>query len=302
MVKLSVIVCTYNRSKLLGRCLDSLVNQTLPSGELEIIIVDNNSTDDTRRIAENYVHGHANIRVADESKQGLSHARNRGWHEANGAFVAYVDDDARVPRDWAERVVRAFEEIKPEPDAVGGKIAPYASGPIPKWYPVDIEILSRGGQKRFLTGGELQYGFFGSNMTFKKAVLSENRGFSSRYGMQGQTIGVAEETDFFRRLSESAPLLWYDPDIIVEHLISENNFNFGFSFRRCYKNGMALAEIEESRIFSWNYAKKVLALLLFFLVRMDKEVNVATIRGYLYVRLRLMGELLGYVLHPRRFR
>lgn len=277
------------------------MNQTIPPGDLEIIVVDNNSTDDTRRIAENYLDSHENIRIVNESKQGLSHARNRGWQEAKGAFVTYVDDDARVPRDWAERVVRAFEEVKPEPDAVGGKIVPYASGPIPRWYPVDIDILSRGGKRRFLTGDELRYGFFGSNMTFKKVVLSENQGFSSRYGMRGQAIGVAEETDFFRRLAKTSPLLWYDPDIIVEHLISENNFDFGFSFRRCYKNGIALAEIEESRVFSWNYAKKILALLLLFLVRMDKEVKVATIRGYLYVRLRLMGELLGYVLHPKRF-
>lgn len=271
---------------------------------MEIIIINNNSTDATHELAAQYIthHRHKQIRVVNEPKQGLSHARNRGWREARGNFVAYLDDDARVPRDWAERVVRAFAEVKPEPDAVGGKIVPYSTGPIPDWFPVDIEILSRGGQKRFLTGNEGKYGFFGSNMIFNRTVLSKHQGFSPRYGMQGKAVGVAEETDFFRRLAESAPVLWYDPEIVVEHLISENNFRFLFTFRRSYKNGMALAEIEGSRILSWNYAKKVLALLLPFLVRLDKEVKVTTLRGYLYVRLRLLGELIGYVFHTRRWR
>lgn len=302
VVKLSVIVCTFNRSHLLVSCLDSLVNQTLPVADLEIVLVNNNSTDDTHAIAERYSGGRGNIRVINELKQGLSHARNRGWQEAKGKYVAYIDDDAKTSNDWTERIVHAFEKIKPEPDVVGGKIIPFASGPVPEWYPVDVEILSWGEQKRFLTGTEIQYGFFGSNMIFKKAILEENSGFSAQYGMQGCAVGVAEETEFFRRLSKCSPVLWYDPDIIVEHLISENNFDFRFMFHRCYKNGKALAEIEKSKVISVNYFKKILALFLFFLVRLDKRVKAKGMRGYLYIRMRLMGELLGYVLNTKRFR
>ncbi|MFH1754161.1 MAG: glycosyltransferase family A protein, partial [Candidatus Latescibacterota bacterium] len=105
MVKLSVIVCTYNRSPLLVSCLDSLVNQTLPVTNFEIVLVNNNSTDDTQAIAERYAGGHGNIRVINELKQGLSHARNRGWQEAKGKYVAYIDDDAKTLSDWAGRVV-----------------------------------------------------------------------------------------------------------------------------------------------------------------------------------------------------
>ena len=120
--------------------------------------------------------------------------------------------------------------------------------------------------------------------------------------MHGNVIGVAEETEFFRRLSKHSPVLWYDPDIIVEHLISENSFDSKFMFRRCYKNGKALAEIENSRILSFDYARKVLGLFLFFLVRLDKKVRVPSIRGYIYIRLKLVAELLGYLLNTRRFR
>jgi len=265
-------------------------------------VVNNNSVDDTQAIVERYANSHGNIRVIIESKQGLSHARNRGWQEAKGEYVAYIDDDARAHSDWTSRIVQAFENIKPEPDAVGGKIIPFASGPVPEWYPVDVEILSRGEKKRFLTDTELLYGFFGSNMIFKKAILEKIQGFSVQYGMRGDTVGVAEETEFFRRLSKHSPVLWYDPDIVVEHLISDNNFNFRFIFRRCYKNGKALAEIEKSRIMSSNYLKKVMAIFLFFFVRLDYKVKVIGLRGYLYIRMRLLGELLGYILNTKRLK
>lgn len=302
MVKLSVIVCTHNRSHLFTSCLNSLVNQTLSVRDFEIVIVNNKSTDDTQAIAETYAGSHGNIRVINELKQGLSHARNRGWQEAKGKYVAYIDDDAKTPSDWASRAVYAFENIKPEPDVVGGKIIPFALGAVPEWYPVDVEILTCGDHKHFLTDTELQYGFFGSNMIFKKAILEENQGFSAQYGMQGCSVGVAEESEFFQRLSKYSPTLWYDPDIIVEHLISENNFDFRFIFRRCYQNGKALAEIEKSSMISINYVKKILALFLFFLVRLDKKVRYRGIRGYLFVKIRLIGELLGYVLNTKRFR
>ena len=236
-----------------------------------------------------------------EDKQGLSHARNRGWREASGMYIAFIDDDAKADKNWVERVILSFQEIKPSPDVVGGKIIPFFHGQIPPWFPIDIEVLTRGDQKRFLTAAEGQYGFYGSNMIFKKEILQENNGFSTEYGMQGNTIGVAEETEFFRRLSNVSPMLWYDPDILIEHLISSNSFDFVFTFKRSYKNGKALAEIENSRILSLDYAKKILGLFLFFLVRLDKKVRVSSIRGYIYIRLKLIAELLGYILNTRRF-
>jgi glucosyl-dolichyl phosphate glucuronosyltransferase len=302
MVKLSVVICTYNRCQMLKACLDSLVNQTVPHTNFEIIVIDNNSNDDTQKVIQGYYCKFDNIRVISEQKQGLSNARNRGWREANGAYIAYIDDDARADKNWVGRIILSFQEIKPSPDVVGGKIIPFFYGQIPPWFPIDIEVLSRGDQKRFLTDAEGQYGFYGSNMIFKKEILQESNGFSTEYGMQGNAIGVAEETEFFRRLSKLSRLLWYDPDIIVEHLISKNSFDSKFIFRRCYKNGKALAEIENSRILSLDYAKKVLGLFLFFLVRLDKKVRVPSLRGYIYIRLKLIAELLGYILNTRRFR
>ena len=75
----SVIVCTYNRSGLLRRALEALCRQTLASSEYEIIIVDNNSHDDTRVVGEDFRRRFSHIRYCFEVQQGLSHARNRGW-------------------------------------------------------------------------------------------------------------------------------------------------------------------------------------------------------------------------------
>ena len=69
---ISVIVCTYNRSYILADCLESLQKQTVDKSLYEVLVVNNNSTDKTQEIAENYVINHANFRVVFESQQGLS--------------------------------------------------------------------------------------------------------------------------------------------------------------------------------------------------------------------------------------
>lgn len=299
-MKLSIVVCTYNRCQMLKACLDSLVNQTIPYTDYEIIVVDNNSNDDTQEAVRKYYSNVKDIRIINEETQGLSHARNRGWREAQGRYIAFIDDDAKADKNWAKRIILSFQEVKPSPDVVGGKIIPFFNGQLPSWFPVDIEVLSLGDQKRFLTAAEGQYGFFGSNMTFKKEILQGHRGFSAEYGMRGQLVGVAEETEFFRRLSKESPRLWYDPDIIVEHLVSENSLNFKSMFKRNYINGKALAKIENSRMMSLDFLRRVLGLFLFFFVSLDKKVRVLSIRGYLYIRLKIIAELLGYILNTRR--
>ncbi|MGD8380729.1 MAG: glycosyltransferase, partial [Syntrophobacterales bacterium] len=96
MIKISVIVCTYNRAELLGGTLRTLCHQTLDTSEYEVIVVDNNSTDNTREVVDEFCRRSSNVRYCFEPQQGLSHARNQGLQEAKGKYVAYIDDDARA--------------------------------------------------------------------------------------------------------------------------------------------------------------------------------------------------------------
>jgi glycosyltransferase involved in cell wall biosynthesis len=126
---ISVVICTYNRADLLKIAIDSLLKQSLDAAEFEILIIDNNSKDTTQRVGSAYAKNHKNVTYFLEEKVGLSHARNRGYLEAKGNYVAYADDDCNLPIDW---LLNAKNVILDNDFAVLG-------GPV---YPFYVELAS----------------------------------------------------------------------------------------------------------------------------------------------------------------
>ena len=111
---ISVIVCTYNGEKVLPDCLISLANQNIDKRLYEVIVVDNNSNDNTQKVVKEIMQEHSNFRLLFKREQGLGHARNLGFNRAKAEYVAYIDDDARTPQDWLEKSLRIIEEKKPD--------------------------------------------------------------------------------------------------------------------------------------------------------------------------------------------
>lgn len=105
VIKISVVVCTFNRADILPLALQSLCEQTPHHDQTEIIVVDNNSPDNTRQVVDEFIEKYPNIRYCFEPIQGLSHARNRGWREARGEYVGYLDDDAKAPPEWLHSAI-----------------------------------------------------------------------------------------------------------------------------------------------------------------------------------------------------
>src|SRR5271168_746976 len=101
-ITISVLVCTYNRAQMLGRTIDSVVAQTLPESlGWELIIVDNNSSDQTRQVIEDFrLRYPERIRYLFEPQQGISHARNAGIRESRGEILAFIDDDETADTGW----------------------------------------------------------------------------------------------------------------------------------------------------------------------------------------------------------
>jgi glucosyl-dolichyl phosphate glucuronosyltransferase len=96
----SIVICTHNRAEILQDAVLSACSQSYNVQKYEIIVVDNNSTDDTKKLIANLQDKYPKIRYIFEKDQGLSNARNRGWREARGKYVGYIDDDCKVPREW----------------------------------------------------------------------------------------------------------------------------------------------------------------------------------------------------------
>ena len=105
-VSLSVVIPVYNEEDTIGTCLGLLVDQI--DHIAEIVVVDNNSTDETRAVVNGYIADFPQIRIVDESEQGLVYARNAGMNAATSDVIARIDSDTRVPEGWAARIVEFF--------------------------------------------------------------------------------------------------------------------------------------------------------------------------------------------------
>ena len=300
---LSVIVCTYNRQDLLPLCLQCLADQTLDKSFYEVVIINNNSTDSTQLVAQGFVDKQENFCLVVETKQGLSHARNRGWREAKGEYIAYIDDDAKARPDWCERILQAFKTVTPNTVCVGGPILAWYETAPPEWFPEDLESFDWGDSPGFLQPPQSRFGFCGSNMIFPKNILQEYGGFSVDYGMVGEKMGLAEESHLFFRLYKDHYLFWYDPEMIVEHWVPAVKFNIIHILKRAFMNGVAQAKMEE-QISLINFANEAIkffgAIVLGVTVRVSwfsKDRKKCLVRN-----LQSLSRKLGYLIEFSKFK
>lgn len=103
--KVSVVIPVYNEERYLGACLDSLMHQIEPADE--IIVVNNNSTDNSVKIAKQFP-----VKIVKEKVQGMIPARNRGFNEAQYEIIARTDADTILPKNWIKRIKKAFADEK----------------------------------------------------------------------------------------------------------------------------------------------------------------------------------------------
>lgn len=291
-VALSVIVSTYNREELLRLCLQSLAEQSLDRGWYEVVIVDNNSTRAALDIAQSFAERYDNFRVVTEAKQGLSHARNRGWREARGEYVAFIDDDAKATPQWCERILEAFAAADPPPVAVGGKILPFYDATPPAWFSDDFETRSWGETPDLLREPMAKFGFSGSNMAFPKSILEEFGGFLAELGMKGETTALGEETQLFSCIYAKYPCFWYDPQLLVYHWTSQRSMTVSYRLYRSFKGGETIALIEKRRVLSRNYLLTLLAVLYFLAAT---PIALLTSRQRLRIAVRRAEELAGKI-------
>lgn len=105
-IKVSVIIPIYNSEKYLKQCLDSVINQTLK--EIEIIIINDGSTDNSLQIIQEYINKHSNIKLINKQNEGCYKARNIGLETANGEYIAFLDSDDYVePKIYEKLYLKA---------------------------------------------------------------------------------------------------------------------------------------------------------------------------------------------------
>jgi glycosyltransferase involved in cell wall biosynthesis len=219
---LSVAICTWNRHELLRDTLASLASATpLPDGQWEVIVVDNNSTDETRVTCESFAHGALPLRVVCEERQGHAHSRNRAVAEARGRFILWTDDDVLVSPAWLTAYAEAIQAF-PDASFFGGPIEPqYESAP-PRWLLENQDTCDGVYARRQL--GDLPIALdatklpYGANFATRTEVQRQFP-YQTCFGRMGKSVRGYDEIDVLTRIIESGGRGYWVPGAPLRHRI-----------------------------------------------------------------------------------
>lgn len=241
MVRISIIIATYNRGGQLVRTLRSLLGQTLDRELWEAVVVNNNSSDDTAEVFAQFVADNPsadNMRMVFEERQGLSHARNKGIAESRGEYIAIIDDDEEVNDRFAEAYLHLFDS-RPDAAAAGGKISPQYDFALPRWMSKYTDRIIAGtldlGAKVAEFRGESFPG--GGNMAVRRSALDKAGVFNPELGRTGTKLLAGEEKDLLRRISAAGGKIYYVPDAQILHIIPQNRVTRDYLVRVARMNG-----------------------------------------------------------------
>ncbi len=303
---ISIIVSTYNRSHNLPDCIQHMAAQeNTQHFQWEVLIVDNNSTDDTKLVTEQLQQQYPiNIRYLFEKNQGLSFARNHGLHESSAEFVIFTDDDIRATPQWLSSIYNRF--IKEKCDAVGGRIHVESPEVFPEWLTPELHGFLGHidfGDQAFQMNGRNEFPY-GGNMAVRRNVAEQLGGFNTGMGRKGEgtkkeELFKGEETVFFHQMTDNKGIIWYEPDAIVLHKILPYQLKKDFFLTVHYNAGYQKALFDNQtykRTFIgvplFLYSQFIKNLGKYFVQRLTKG-SVAAFRQRMTVN-HFLGQIVSY--------
>lgn len=242
MATISLVIATYNGAKKITRALKSLTLQTLDKELWDVVVVNNNSTDNTAEVVGEFITQHPEIKIklVNESQQGLSFARNRGIDECSGDYIAIIDDDeVASPQLLAEYF--EFLDTHPYAVAAGGRITPYYLSNKPKWISSLTErpiagTLDLGREVILFPEGKY---FGGGNMCLRRSAIEYYGKFDTNLGRRGSKLLGGEEKELYMRYYASGENIYYLPNAEIKHIISRERLSKPYFKAVCYRIGQS---------------------------------------------------------------
>ncbi len=237
-LSISAVICTHNRASDLKACLESLY--VFPSSSLvEVLVVDNASTDNTKAVAAAYADLMLNLRYVYEARLGLPFARNCGWQAASAEIVLYLDDDATVTEGAIDALAGIYSrkwdgEL---PVAVGTRVVPAFIGceGYPHWLHPDfipyLTQLDLGPDDRCLKNAEF---LVGASFSVPRRVLGLIGGFNENLPAFGMDERWVEE-----QIKRQGGKLLYCGTATVRHAVTPVRLQKKWFYRRLYQEGIA---------------------------------------------------------------
>ncbi len=229
-----------------------------------------------------------NVRYIHETQQGLSYARNTGIAQAQGAIIAFLDDDAIAAKHYCQTMVDFFN-TNPQAMVIGGRIFPKFETAQPAWMPRELtplySTLDLGNEAREFKRGKYP---IGANMAFRNYVFQECGTFNVALGRVGKNLLGGEEKDMFFRIREKRMKVFYLPQAWVFHIIPTARTTKEFIKRqaigsgqservRCAHSFFKLSSAFTLEIVKWG-ASLLLALKYFILGKFKAALTLVQFR------------------------
>lgn len=259
-INISIIIATYNRADLLKDTLESLRNIDASGLKFEVIVVDNNSKDNTLDVVNEASKKIRNMNLVKESRQGLSFARNKGIEVSKGNILIFLDDDVEIDRMWLKAIIEPFED--PDVWCACGRVLPYGRTDIPKWLPERLRFLlslaDYGDQDKVLLHKEKPVG---CNVAFRREVFDILGKFDTIIGRKGDKLLGGEETIIFYKILKLKKIAVYRPCALVYHKV-DSKLNKEYILSYAYWLGVSESYIERKYFKTRFFLKWIRSVIL----------------------------------------
>ncbi len=274
--EISIIIPTHKRETLLKLLLDSILEQTVTCSRFEVIVVDNypQPYQPSQELCKSSAYSALALKCVHHPILGLSEARNFGLKHVTAPWVAFIDDDEKLPSHWVERALEIIKTLGP--DIFGGPYHPYYMDPRPGWFKDQYLTMTLAKDKGWV---EDKRNLFGGNMVFQKAWLDRLEGFSTKYGRSGTNKEYGEETEIQNRARLMGAKIFYDPDLYIFHYVHPERLHADWFVTSAWYHGKAKARMAEEEETS------LAGGLRFVLSRFRKLVKDAWLLAGKYARL-----------------
>lgn len=247
-IDVSVIICTYNRCRSLRATLESIAAMHVPAAlGWELIVVDNNSRDDTAREMAAFAREHPAlpVRTVLEPRQGKSHALNRGIATAQGALLAFTDDDVVVDPHWLAELHRLAAERRPA--AVGGRVVDTWTTPKPDWYCDSGPYRLNAVIVKYDLGEQVcpitQTMPLGANLAVRREAFAKYGLFDTALGPTAGGPRRGEDSEFCARLVRAGETILYAPQAVVYHPVDRERLDRKYFERWYYLYGQVFFQM-----------------------------------------------------------
>lgn len=277
-LEISVVICTYNRAIYLPAALDSLYNQQINKDSYEVIVVNNNSSDNTETVCNNFIatHSDAHFFYLNEPNQGASFARNTGAAIAKAPLLCFMDDDAIAHPNYLSLIIDFFKSHA-DAGGLGGRIIPKYIPAEPVWMSHFVSSLvgNFDYSKEICVFSPNKYPLE-SNMIIKREDFNLVNGFNTALpGVKGTLRIGGEGKEFFLKLKALGKTIYYHPYIIVDHIVETQKLTPEYMYR--VASGIGRGEkVRTQSIGSKAYYLKVIEYLLKF------GASIILALGYLF--------------------